>query len=154
WWTKPVVPVQYSVNGTERTIPDIAMDADNNVSPAIVMVKGAPVGVGGTSLSSPLSVGSWARLLSAHPGAFGSKAPFGFAAPAFYYEYTQFPIPNPPPQPVGPPGFQTSPVGGYHDIYFGDNGLWPAAPGYDLVTGMGTLDIGIQMTDIVLPGAP
>jgi pseudomonalisin len=153
-WTTPVVPTQYSVDGTERTIPDIAMDADNNISPAIVVVSGTAEGVGGTSLSSPLALGSWARLLSDHPGAFGSNAPFGYAPPAFYYEAAQFPIPTPPPVPTGPPGFQTSMVGGYHDIYFGSNGLWTGAPGYDLVTGIGTFDIGAQMADIDLPGAP
>jgi len=153
-WTKAVVPAELSGNGMFRTVPDVSMDADNNISPAIVIVSGAATGVGGTSLASPLSLGVWARLLSDHPGAFGSKAPFGFAAPALYYEFAQFPYPTPPPPPQGPPGFETGVIGGYHDIEIGSNGLWTGLPAYDNMTGMGTFDISVQMPDIDLPGAP
>lgn len=151
---KSTIGAQFTGNGLDRSVPDIGMDADNNVSPALIMVKGTPTGVGGTSLSSPLSMGVWARLLSAHPGAFGSRFPFGTAGPALYFEWAQFPYPNPPPAPTGPPGFQTGTVGGYHDIEFGNNGAYSGLPGYDNMTGLGSFDIGVQMTDIALPGHP
>ena len=149
-----VVPTALSGDGEFRTVPDIAMDSDNNVSPAIVVVSGTPEGVGGTSLASPLSLGVWSRLLSAHPGTYGSKKPFGYASPALYYEYTQFPYATPPPAPKGPPGFETGVIGGYHDIEIGNNGLWGALPAYDNMTGMGSFDINVQALDIALPGAP
>lgn len=42
-----------------RAVPDIAMDADPNVATAAeIYVNGTPTGVGGTSLSSPLALGS------------------------------------------------------------------------------------------------
>jgi pseudomonalisin len=95
----------------QRTVPDIAMDADPNTG-ANVYVGGQPEGVGGTSLSSPLALGVWARVASAHP--------IGFAGPAFY----------------GASGGV-----GLHDIVLGDTGPYPATPGYDLATGVGTIDV-------------
>lgn len=106
--------------GCGRTVPDIAMDADPN-SGANVYVSGTPEGVGGTSLASPLSLGVWARLESAHGNGLG------FASPALYKQY-------------GGPGF--------HDVVLGDTGPYPATPGYDLATGMGSFDVA-QMDRLI-----
>lgn len=57
-----------------RGVPDIAMVADPE-SGAVVYVNGAPLVVGGTSLSSPLAVGVWARILTRNPKA--GFAPYG-----------------------------------------------------------------------------
>jgi len=96
-----------------RTVPDVAMDADPN-SGANVYVGGQPEGIGGTSLSSPLALGVWARVESAHANALG------FADPIFYAHN-----------------------GGtaFHDVTLGDTGPYPATPGYDLATGVGTFDV-------------
>jgi pseudomonalisin len=75
--------------------------------------------VGGTSLSSPLWLGSWARLQSAHANKLG------FAAPKLYHLYQAPPATYP----------------GFHDIVGGCNGLFCAIPGFDYVTGLGTPDI-------------
>ena len=96
-----------------RAVPDVAMDADPN-SGANVYVDGTPEGVGGTSLSSPLTLGVWARLQSGHGNALG------FASPRLY---------------------QAAGGAGYHDIVLGDTGPYPATPGYDLATGIGTFDV-------------
>lgn len=96
-----------------RSVPDIAMDADPN-SGAEVTVAGIPAAVGGTSLASPLSLGVWARLESA------SGNHLGFASPVLYRAYGS---------------------AGYHDIVLGDTVPWPALPGYDLATGMGSVDV-------------
>ncbi|WP_144408315.1 protease pro-enzyme activation domain-containing protein, partial [Sulfuricella sp. T08] len=52
------------VSGSYRGVPDIAFDADPN-SGAIIVVNGQLQQYGGTSLASPLFVGSWARIQSA-----------------------------------------------------------------------------------------
>ena len=127
FWTAdsdPFYQQQYGQGG--RAVPDIAMDADPNVATAAeIYVNGTPTGVGGTSLSSPLALGSWARLESAH----GNK--LGMAAIAFYALYDK----------VNPALGDTSPVPGFTDIVGGNNGLYTATPGYDEVTGIGVLDV-------------
>jgi pseudomonalisin len=126
FWTAdsdPFYDQQYTQGG--RAVPDIAMDADPNATAAEIYVDGALEGVGGTSLSSPLALGSWARLQSAH----GNK--LGMAAIDFYALYDA----------VNPALGDTSPVPGFTDIVGGNNGLYTATPGYDEVTGIGALDV-------------
>ena len=119
FWQNGVAPPLSTVCGLQaltacgRTVPDIAMDADPNTG-ANVYAAGTPTGVGGTSLSSPLSLGVWARLMSGHANGLG------FAAPRLYRAYQS---------------------AGFHDIVLGDTGPYPALPGYDLATGMGTFDV-------------
>lgn len=126
-----------------KEVPDIAMDADPNTG-ANVYVNGAPLGVGGTSLSSPLSLGVWARI-ETH---FANK--LGFAAPLLYKEYKNYTTYNAtlgqyvPPTP--PTGALTQPIGGFHDVLTGSNGT-PALPGYDTTTGLGTFDITKALAD-------
>ncbi|HET7572543.1 MAG TPA: S53 family peptidase [Gaiellaceae bacterium] len=109
-----------------KTVPDVAMDADPE-SGAAVYVGGSPEGVGGTSLSSPLALGVWARLQSAHGNTLG------FAAPKLYAAYGS---------------------AGYHDVTLGDTGPYPATPGYDLATGVGTFDVARMVGAIVPPVVP
>jgi len=142
YWQKGVTNPAADAAGL-RQVPDVSMDADPNTG-AIIVVNGAPFFVGGTSLSSPLSMGTYARLMTAH----GDE--MGFGSPNFYYEYVAFPAPTPPAVPSGPPGFATHLVGGFHDIYFGANGNYTDLPRYDFVTGLGTMDIGHQTVDIDL----
>ncbi len=77
WQVAAKVPSAAEDNS--RGIPDVAMDADP-YSGAEVYVNGTPEGVGGTSLSSPLSLGVWARMISANPK-------LGFAAIRLYGLY-------------------------------------------------------------------
>ncbi len=127
FWTQDSDPfyTQGAVMGG-RAVPDIAMDADPNVATAAeIYVNGTPTGVGGTSLSSPLALGSWARLQS------GNRNKLGMAAIDFYALYDN----------VNPSLGDTSPVPGFTDIVGGNNGGFTATPGYDEVTGIGALDI-------------
>jgi pseudomonalisin len=100
--------------GDLRTVPDVSMDADPN-SGANVYVDGTPEAVGGTSLASPLSLGVWDRLESGHANRLG------FASPQFY---------------------ALNGTAAFHDVTLGDNGPYPATPGYDLATGIGSVDVG------------
>lgn len=98
---------------TTRGVPDIAFNGDP-VSGALVIVDGAQEQIGGTSLSSPLFVGSWARVLAAK----GSN--IGFAAPLIYQDAAAH-------------------AGDFHDITSGNNSGENAAAGWDYTTGFGSL---------------
>src|SRR5258708_4820357 len=82
---------------------------------AIVYVNGATTLIGGTSLSSPLAMGAWARIETAH------RNKLGFAGPLFYQLANGGPTPS-------------SPI--FNDEITGSNGLYSALPGYDYVTGL------------------
>jgi subtilase family serine protease len=118
--TLPIVP---SAEAGDRGVPDVSMCAGGtelSICAANIIVDGAATLVGGTSLSSPLAMGSWARIESAH------KNKLGFAGPLIY----QLAASGPPP---------TSPD--FNDVTLGTNGLFTALPGYDYVTGLGSWDI-------------
>jgi len=151
FWQQGVVPaVNNAPSGvpgvvTMKAVPDVAMDADPNLSPAEIYVSGAVTEVGGTSLASPLSLGVWAVLETYHDNSLG------FAGPLLYQEYKKFTTLNSSTgiyaPPVPPIGALTQPIGGFHDIFAGSNGL-PALPGYDYTTGLGSFDVKLQTKDL------
>lgn len=107
------------LTGTYRGVPDIAFDGDPN-SGAKIIVNGASTQVGGTSLSSPIFVGAWARILATHSS-------LGFAAPYLY---------------------QTLTAADYHDVTSGNNGGETAKVGWDLTTGFGSFKLSNANADI------
>jgi pseudomonalisin len=117
YWQSPVNT--FSTVG--KGVPDVAMDADPESGVSIWLDGAETCCYGGTSLSSPLSLGVWARLQSAHANKLG------FAGPVLYTGAVALPS-------------AASPVG-FHDIIVGANGLYTALPGYDLVTGLGSFDV-------------
>ena len=147
-WEQPVqLTTGILAAGNLRGVPDIAMAADPNaggylvyVQQPLVFINGTcgpgPCGIGGTSEASPLAMGVYARMLTAH-------ASLGFAAPLLYRNYQKFEtgeslVQGPPP---------TESYGGFHDIITGANGAYQAIPGYDYTTGLGTFDItGLNQT--------
>jgi pseudomonalisin len=88
FWQSPVS----LASAVGKGVPDVAMDADL-ASGALTYIGCQPAQdpnacqfiVGGTSLSSPLALGVWARLQSSHGNTLG------FAAPAFYRNATPLP---------------------------------------------------------------
>jgi len=111
-----------------RAVPDISMAAGPEGAAgagvgtyAQIVVNGADAGVLGTSWSSPLNVGVWARLESARCNSLG------FEAPILYGLDT-----------AQQPG---STAAGFHDVLLGSNGEFSAAPGWDYTTGYGSFDI-------------
>ncbi len=127
---------QTTVSGNYRAVPDMAFDADWNNSPIRYYMAYVPdsstskgSGItqsgyydnGGTSLASPLFVGSWARLESAHGNSMG------FAAPALYAYGTTMPV---------------------HDVTSGSNGLYTAGASWDNASGWGSFDISGMSTFI------
>jgi subtilase family serine protease len=118
--TVPIVP---SAEAGERGVPDVAMCAGGTalaICSANIYVGGTTELVGGTSLSSPLSVGSWARIESAHSNKLG------FAGPLIYQLANGAPT-------------LSSPY--FNDVVLGANGYGVALPGYDYTTGLGSWDI-------------
>ncbi len=112
----------------DRGVPDIAYDADPN-SGANVYVNGVVEVVGGTSLSSPMALGAWARVLN-------KDWKVGYASPLLYSLYDG----------TGLTG--SYPEGGFHDITVGVNGAYSAGVGYDLTTGLGTIIVDQLVYDL------
>jgi pseudomonalisin len=146
-WQQTAQPTGTGVAATNlRGLPDIAMAADstsgayNVYGPNIPALGNCSAGcaVGGTSEASPLAMGAYARLMSAHGNALG------YAPPQLYANYAEnsgstTTVNGPPPTIV---------LGGFHDIITGANGAYTALPGYDYTTGLGTLDITVMNAQI------
>ncbi len=146
-WQQAVIPSSTGLAATNlRGLPDIAMAADANSGSYTVYGPNVPgigdcsagCGIGGTSEASPLAMGSYARLMSAHGNALG------FAAPQLYRNYIEkqagaTTVTGPPP---------TQALGGFHDVITGGNGAYTALTGYDYTTGLGTLDITVMNAQI------
>jgi pseudomonalisin len=118
--TLPIVP---SSEAGDRGVPDVSMcagGAEVAICAANIFVDGTATLVGGTSLSSPLSMGAWARIETSH------KNKLGFAGPLIYQLANGGPTPS-----------STY----FNDVILGGNGLYTALPGYDYVTGLGSWDI-------------
>jgi pseudomonalisin len=103
------------VSGSYRGVPDVAFDADP-YSGAIIVVNGQSQQYGGTSLASPLFVGSWARIQSAN------NARLGFPASWIYSH-----------------GAQNTPA--FRDVTSGNNVGYNATAGWDYTTGFGSFDV-------------
>jgi subtilase family serine protease len=121
FWQSGVVPT--AADGL-RGLPDVSMCADPDTCGAVIYVSGATEVVGGTSLSSPLSLGVWARIEATH------SQRLGFAGPLIYQLAK---------------GVNTSTLGapdivGFNDIVLGSNG-YPATIGWDYATGLGSWNI-------------
>src|SRR5690348_5448300 len=104
-----------NAGNSHRGLGDIAFDGDPN-SGAIVIVDGANQQIGGTSLSSPLFVGVWARALA-------TKPTLGFAAPLIYSDAA------------------SNYSADFHDVTSGNNSGETAATGWDYPSGFGSVNI-------------
>jgi pseudomonalisin len=148
WWTQasdPAFDGQYVTGG--RAVPDVALDADPNLATPVKVYVGKDIAlVGGTSLSSPMMLGLWARLESAHANKLG------LASIPLYQVYDKVNPGTPETTPIGltviVPSADPAPVPGFTDIVAGANGTYTATPGYDLVTGIGAPDLKVLDTKI------
>lgn len=118
-WQQGVVygPIASVLFSSYRGTPDVSMSGDPN-SGATILVNGKPAQVGGTSLSSPLAMGVWARYQTQ----FGNR--LGFATPILYALAQG-----------------NASVAGFHDIVSGSNVVYAANTGWDYATGLGSFDI-------------
>jgi pseudomonalisin len=106
-----------------RGVPDIAAQSGDIVTNGYaIYYDGSATQEGGTSLSSPLSLGMWTRVQAAAPA-----GGLGFADPVFYtHESDFYGIGNPQDTPPSPP---TS------------NGYFVSGPGWNYVSGLGVIDV-------------
>ena len=111
-----------------RAVPDVAAQSGDVASNGYSVVgKGGFTNGGGTSLSSPLWLGMWARV----QGAAGKN--LGFAAPSIYRAAST------------PAGYAAS----FDDVTIGNNGLHNAGTGWDYTTGFGTPNVTGLITTVV-----
>lgn len=99
------------LNGGERAVPDIAMQADADVNGFPTIRQGQPMRVGGTSLSAQLAAATFTNSVVAH----GATAGVGDIHSELYQAQAC----------------------GFTDVTSGSNGLYHASPGFDLTTGLG-----------------
>jgi subtilase family serine protease len=156
WETAPSWTLQANTAGQTweftneggRGVPDVAALADSN-TPYLVYGDDAPgtqpEGVGGTSVSSPLTMGLWASIETAHSNRAGL---------AQYDFYSLYNAANPATVINGATGptYVANPnpaaVKGFRDITVGTNGGCAAKAGYDYCTGIGSVqaaDLSAQL---------
>jgi kumamolisin len=107
-------------SSNHREVPDIAADADPLTS-AQVVISGQLTQAGGTSQAAPI----WAGMMAVIDSYLrhNRRPVAGFLNPALYRLAAG--------KPAYPP---------FHDVTVGDNLVYPATPGYDLASGLGTPD--------------
>ncbi len=124
-------------SSTQRTIPDVAMDADPNTGVPVLSTvdntdnTGPWFQIGGTSLACPL----WAGIIAI---VNQDRALVGLSSL------------DGPTQTL--PQIYRLPQGDFHDITAGNNGF-QAGVGYDLVTGRGSPDAPLLIPDLANVGA-
>lgn len=115
---------------TCRGVPDVAAQSGDVLTNGYsVATAGTPTTFGsggGTSLSSPLWAGMWARVVGA------ASSPLGFAAPLLYRSGTH----------------TDAAARDYTDVTLGSNGLRTAGPGWDYTTGFGTAQVDGLICDL------
>lgn len=109
---------------TKRVLPDVAFDAAQSTG-AIIYIGGVQYQIGGTSLASPIFVGFWSRIESAHSNAYGLPTSNMYS------------------------NFVAHGTASLHDVTSGNNGIvsgsttygYKAAAGWDYTTGWGSFDV-------------
>lgn len=127
---------QYTNQGG-RSVPDVSAVADEN-TPVLVYdsTSGSPTGVGGTSVASPVTMGLFASVQSAHQNSLG-LASYDFYS--LYNKTNPATVEDGPTGPIYVPAANPSPVTGFRDITLGTNGGCVARAGYDYCSGIGSL---------------
>jgi pseudomonalisin len=143
YWQAQVMPVTAGTTG-DRGVPDIAMDANPTTGAHVYTGSTTPLystggweGVGGTSLSAPLALGTWARIESA----YGNR--LGYAAPVLYGVYLKGSC-----NATLSTTEQICTTPAFHAPVAGFNGLYPETPGYNYDTGLGTFDTSAMVTAV------
>ncbi len=105
-----------------RNVPDVAFDGDPSSGAAFYIAGGWFGPIGGTSLASPIFI-----ALAVELAQYG-HCRLGNIHPALYHAFTTYQY--------------SRPVGAtlFHDAIGGNNGYYTATPGFDQLTGIGSID--------------
>ncbi len=125
------------IKGGGRGVPDIAAVANNTIIYFSNTTKANFYSVAGTSISSPVSAGIIAEINAYR--ASHNLGNLGFLDPNIYFLGTQ--------QYNGT--HNTAYLSPYFDVTIGHNQVYSALPGYDLVTGMGSINAYNFATDLM-----
>ncbi|HET9073293.1 MAG TPA: S53 family peptidase [Solirubrobacteraceae bacterium] len=128
-----------------RGVPDVS-DLSGNITGDgyFIYIDGEPSSEGGTSLSSPLMMGQWARIQSAASAPVQSAGGDGFAAPLIYRLA------------ASADSCSLAPCTGQYAQDFYDitqsetdtgNGVYQPGPGWDYASGWGSLNVANFMQD-------
>jgi len=133
---------------TCRGVPDVA-DLSGNITGDgyFIYIDGEPSSEGGTSLSSPLMMGQWARIQAAASKATQDKGGLGYANPLIYKQAKDADTCSSSPC-ANAPVYNRD----FYDITTADygtgNGFYNAGPGWDYVSGWGALNVANFMQDV------
>ena len=134
-WPKPAYQMGLGASKTNRDVPDVSLDADPDTGYDIyVASQGGWFPVGGTSAAAPL----WAALtglVNEQRAVSGLTTTLGQSNPALYAIAAN----------------TTNYAKAFHDITVGTNLFYPAGPGYDDATGLGSF-IGDSMISFLAAG--
>jgi len=120
---------------TMRNVPDVVLTSDNSNTGFAVYVNGGWNSLGGSSATAPIWA-AFAALVNQGRAAAG-QTPLGFMNPALYAIARG-----------------TNYTNDFHDTVGGNNGFYPAVPGYDCATGLGSFN-GLNLyNDLVAPTSP
>jgi uncharacterized protein (TIGR03437 family) len=146
WQTGPGVPANNA-----RNVPDLAFSASAAHDPYLAIFNGVTYEAGGTSVTTPLFAGILALVNQTIAAADGNPPGLGNVNPALYRMARQ----------TGP-----SVVDVFHDVTTGNNIVpcysgtpdcqnnslgYTAGPGYDQVTGLGSLNVGGFVSSFRIP---
>ncbi len=133
---------------TCRGVPDVA-DLSGNITfdGYFIYIDGEPASEGGTSLSSPLMMGQWARVQAAASSSTQKAGGVGFADPVIYR------------QAQDADGCSSSPCANaptynrdFFDVtdseYGAGNGAYQPGPGWDYASGWGSLNVANFIQDV------
>lgn len=127
------------INDRGRGVPDVAAVANNTLIYYSNTTKGSYYIVGGTSVAAPVLAGIVAEM--DHYRTYKGEPWLGFLNPSIYQ--------------LGTEQYDPALTGGYtpnrtpfYDVYLGHNYQYSALHGYDLVTGMGSIDAYNFLSDL------
>lgn len=147
---------------TCRGAPDVS-DMSGNVTgdQYFIYIDGKPSGQGGTSLSSPLTVGQWARVQAGASGQEQSKGGLGFAAPIIYGQASSADSCS---SSLTASASQTAACTStpyaqdFTDVteseYGVGNGAYQPGPGWDYASGWGALNVADFIADVDCSAQP
>jgi pseudomonalisin len=126
-----------------RAVPDVAAQSGDLVNGYGIVSDGVETATGGTSLSSPLWVGMWARVLAAHPVRgctfAATDGSLGFAQPALYQVGKDPSLDRAAFFDIGNTDGTSSPTGNGQQVALPRSPVDPS--GWDYVSGLGVPDV-------------